>query len=127
MNAMAYTMMDELKEEELFHNEIDKRKKENVELFELKYAKKWSEYEVANWLGLIGMEMYATYFCKEGVDGMMLLEDINEEMLMCNFGVKKIHAKKIMREICNLKTIIGKEVEIGKDEIIKDDEMDNMR
>jgi len=106
MNTMVDSMKEELTHEAEFKNEMVKRIEENPEILNRENAAEWTEYEVVHWIEQMGMERYARYFAQENVDGAMLLEDVDEDLLTSNLGVRSIHAKKIMREINNLKRAV---------------------
>jgi len=106
MTGMVVEMKEKLTEEQQFQQEVDKRMDENPEALASENAMNWTKYEVAVWLSQMQMERYVRYFADEGVDGSMLLEDMNQNMLETNLAVRTIHAKKIMREIYNLKKAV---------------------
>lgn len=64
---------------------------------------KWSVLEVQKWLRKSGLDQYALNFKENAVDGMMLLNDINAEILQRDLGVKPLHLKKFEREMLVLK------------------------
>lgn len=63
----------------------------------------WSEEEVADWLKQEGLKKYAKQFKKEGIDGRVLLIDLNKTNLKRDLGVKSVHVDKIMRGIQELR------------------------
>ena len=87
-----------------FNSEKAKRIEENPDILKPENAAQWTEFEVVSWLEQMGMERYGRYFAEERVDGTMLLEDVDEDLLVSNLGIRSIHAKKIMREITVLKS-----------------------
>lgn len=67
---------------------------------------KWTVEDVQSWLGRTNLKMYTTQFLNQGVDGGILLNDINEENLRTDLGVASLHVSKFMREICKLRESI---------------------
>jgi len=63
----------------------------------------WSSLEVQSWLQTVGLGNYKASFKENAVDGMMLLNDINADILKQDLGVKALHLKKFEREILTLK------------------------
>mmetsp|Transcript_25903 Transcript_25903/g.22643 ORF Transcript_25903/g.22643 Transcript_25903/m.22643 type:complete len:1251 (-) Transcript_25903:273-4025(-) len=63
----------------------------------------WSEEEVADWLKQEGLKKYAKQFKKEGIDGRVLLIDLNKTNLKRDLGVKSVHVDKLMRGIQELR------------------------
>merc|ERR1719461_2673395 len=64
----------------------------------------WTDEEVSDWLKQIGLKKYAKQFGKEGIDGKVLLVDLNKTNLKRDLGVKSVHVDKIMRGIQELRT-----------------------
>eukprot|EP00484_Ammonia_sp_Unknown_P030256 CAMPEP_0197031706 /NCGR_PEP_ID=MMETSP1384-20130603/10628_1 /TAXON_ID=29189 /ORGANISM="Ammonia sp." /LENGTH=1144 /DNA_ID=CAMNT_0042461273 /DNA_START=74 /DNA_END=3508 /DNA_ORIENTATION=- len=106
MSTMVDTMRVELTQEQEFKQEMEKRVTENPDMMVPENAFKWTPYEVVHWVESLGMERYARYFAQENVDGPMLLEDVTEDLLTSQLGVRAIHAKKIMREVTVLKKAV---------------------
>eukprot|EP01084_Bolivina_argentea_P085968 155399_1 len=106
MTGMVEVMQVEVNTELEFENEMKDRIEKNPELLDSSNAFKWTKFEVAHWITQLGMERYSRYFAQESVDGPMLLEDMTQEMLETNLGVRTIHAKKILREITTLKKAV---------------------
>jgi len=75
---------------------------------------KWSALEVQSWLQNVGLGNYKPIFKENAVDGMMLLNDINADILKQDLGVKALHLKKFEREILSLKNKEEGEGEEGK-------------
>merc|ERR1712176_1422637 len=63
----------------------------------------WTDDEVSGWLKSIGLKKYAKQFGKEGIDGKVLLVDLNKTNLKRDLGVKSVHVDKIMRGIQELR------------------------
>merc|ERR1719474_444270 len=106
MFAMVEPMQQKLSEEEKFHHKMEQRLAENPDIMEPSNAMNWTKYEVARWVQEMQMERYVRYFVEERVDGPMLIEDMTQDMLESNLAVRTIHARKIMREIYNLKLAV---------------------
>ncbi|ETO28348.1 neurabin-1-like protein [Reticulomyxa filosa] len=69
-------------------------------------ADKWSTLEVCHWLNSIYLNKYANNFSSLSIDGSILLNDLDENMLTTELGIKKIHLKKCLREISKLKEAV---------------------
>jgi len=63
----------------------------------------WSQDEVCYWLYQMQVEMYIPRFMKMGIDGNILVGDVNEKWLKVDLGVSKLHITKILRELEKLK------------------------
>merc|ERR1719242_1029441 len=63
----------------------------------------WTDEEVSDWLKQSGLKKYAKQFGKEGIDGKVLLVDLNKTNLKRDLGVKSVHVDKIMRGIQELR------------------------
>ncbi|ETO19902.1 hypothetical protein RFI_17318, partial [Reticulomyxa filosa] len=68
-----------------------------------KYANKWNEWEVALKLRKEGLDEYAVAFVEKKIDGATLLYDLTDQLLLTEFGVKKIHLSKFRRITEDLK------------------------
>lgn len=64
---------------------------------------KWSVNDVQSWLRKKNLDMYSHQFMNQGVDGGILLNDINEEHLRRDLRVSGLHVSKFMREITALR------------------------
>ena len=64
----------------------------------------WTDDEVSDWLKQSGLKKYSKQFGKEGIDGKVLLVDLNKTNLKRDLGVKSVHVDKIMRGIQELRT-----------------------
>lgn len=64
----------------------------------------WSVGDVCNWIRTMkGMKKYVNSFEQESIDGKNLLEDVDLKLLEEAFEIPKLHAKKILQNIVNLK------------------------
>eukprot|EP01083_Nonionella_stella_P019633 54533_1 len=92
--------LDSLEDEAMFVEEIED---ENAvdDPFE------WSEDEVADWLKQCGLKKYSKQFAKEGIDGRVLLVDLNKTNLKRDLSVKSVHVDKLMRGIVELRMRSG--------------------
>jgi len=68
-------------------------------------ASQWSVDEVREWLMQMNLGMYAANFGRNGIDGQMLLNDLTDDILMNDLGVKRLHLKKFERQIDKLRGI----------------------
>eukprot|EP00485_Elphidium_margaritaceum_P001634 CAMPEP_0202688804 /NCGR_PEP_ID=MMETSP1385-20130828/4227_1 /ASSEMBLY_ACC=CAM_ASM_000861 /TAXON_ID=933848 /ORGANISM="Elphidium margaritaceum" /LENGTH=1128 /DNA_ID=CAMNT_0049343849 /DNA_START=77 /DNA_END=3463 /DNA_ORIENTATION=+ len=116
MTTMVDVMKEQVDQEIEFKQEMENRLETNPDILKPENAFKWTPYEVVHWVEQMGMERYSRYFAQENVDGPMLLEDVNEELLTQQLGVRAIHAKKIMREIVGLKKAVRGETDLLLDE-----------
>merc|ERR1719203_1257434 len=66
-------------------------------------AEDWSVKEVCYWLNRIHLDKYMKSFRDQIIDGSILLRDLDQMMLENELGIKRLHVKKIMREINKLK------------------------
>merc|ERR1712176_595231 len=91
---------DEFEDDEFGADYLDEMEDENAidDPFE------WSEEEVAEWLKQEGLKKYSKQFKKEGIDGRVLLVDLNKTNLKRDLGVKSVHVDKLMRGIQELRT-----------------------
>eukprot|EP01084_Bolivina_argentea_P043648 80397_1 len=67
----------------------------------------WTTEEVAYWIQSINFEQYAFIFYSLPIDGDMLIRDMSQESLIADCGVMKIHSRRILRQIDNLRKIIN--------------------
>merc|ERR1711897_94 len=67
----------------------------------------WTDDEVSDWLKQEGLKKYSKQFKKEGIDGRVLLVDLNKTNLKRDLGVKSVHVDKLMRGIQELRTRSG--------------------
>lgn len=70
----------------------------------------WECDEVAHWLSTINCPQYITLFLEQFIEGNILLNDINTDILVSELDVRKVHSSKIMREIYKLKKHIKNNV-----------------
>jgi len=66
----------------------------------------WTVEDVYNWLVSINLHLYGQTFRENGVDGDILKLDLNEDILMQDLNVKRLHVSKFMRELEKLKNNI---------------------
>lgn len=59
--------------------------------------------EVCHWLNKIHLDKYIGSFRNQIIDGSILLRDLDEAMLINELGIKRLHVKKVLREIAKLK------------------------
>ena len=67
-------------------------------------ATEWNPQEVAWWLDSIEMGQYSRQFAEDQVDGEMLLNDCNRNLLTNDMNIKPLHVGKILREIDRLRS-----------------------
>ncbi|ETO24298.1 hypothetical protein RFI_12857 [Reticulomyxa filosa] len=66
------------------------------------------ENEVCFWLYQMQVEMYIPRFLKMGIDGNILIGDVNEKWLKEDLGIAKLHITKILRELERLRAHTNK-------------------
>jgi hypothetical protein len=66
-------------------------------------AAAWSVEQVCAWLRRNNLDTYVQTFRQNGVDGQMLLNDVTEENLVSDLGVKSLHKNKMVRLIDELR------------------------
>jgi len=67
---------------------------------------KWSVSDVLKWLQRKGLHQYNDAFRSNSIDGMMLVNDIDTEMLIGDLKVKKLHIPKFERELAKLRQLM---------------------
>jgi len=65
-------------------------------------AELWNVKEVCFWLRQIHLDRYITPFREHHVDGSILMLDLNESLLVHTLNVRRLHVKKVLREIKKL-------------------------
>ena len=74
---------------------------------DLNNALDWTKEEVAHWLKTLQLKIYIASFFNKHIDGSILLNDVNKEMLQKTLKVKNLHLTKIVREIQSIKDKLG--------------------
>jgi hypothetical protein len=59
----------------------------------------WTVVQVCNWLNTSGLGMYQNVFGEQQVDGGILKNDLNADILENTLGVSKLHIGKFLREL----------------------------
>jgi hypothetical protein len=59
----------------------------------------WTVVQVGTWLNSNGLGMYQGVFGQQQVDGGILKNDLNEDILVNTLGVSKLHVGKFLREL----------------------------
>jgi len=91
-------------DEENFYNEIERKINEDPNFGKTSRATEWNPQEVAWWLDSIEMGQYSRQFAEDQVDGEMLLNDCNRNLLTNDMNIKPLHVGKILREIDRLRS-----------------------
>ena len=68
-------------------------------------ALEWTPKEVAFWLDSIELSQYARKFDEEQIDGSILLNDCNKNLLTIDMSIKPLHVGKILREVDKLRKL----------------------
>lgn len=63
----------------------------------------WKPAHVQKWLTQVGLQQYSSVFEANSVDGMMLLTDLTDEVLLTELNIKKLHMGKFKRELSKLR------------------------
>ena len=85
--------------------EMEEQAANNPEWAKPERALEWSPKEVAFWLDSIELNQYARKFDEEQVDGSILLNDCDNNLLRNDMGIKPLHVGKILREVDKLRKI----------------------
>ena len=108
MESMIVTYQTRLEKQAHFLDEIEREAAQNKNFGKLENADDWSNLEVCHWLTTIHLEKYIQSFADQIIDGSILIRDLDESILIQELGVKRIHVKKIMREIAKLRELSPK-------------------
>mmetsp|Transcript_9486 Transcript_9486/g.14529 ORF Transcript_9486/g.14529 Transcript_9486/m.14529 type:complete len:287 (+) Transcript_9486:92-952(+) len=122
MNAMVSSYATRVNDDAAFLNEIEDEAEVNAEFGKAERAEEWSVKEVCYWLNHIHLDKYIKAFRAQIIDGSILLRDLDESILMNELGVKRLHVKKLLREITKLKNKspkLKREINDGRDELIQ--------
>merc|ERR1712087_706278 len=103
MGSMVGTFQTTVNQEAAFLDEIEAEAHENDNFGQSERADEWSVKEVCHWLNRIHLDKYIGSFRNQIIDGSILLRDLDEAMLINELGIKRLHVKKILREITKLK------------------------
>lgn len=122
MSAMVSSYQNRLNDEATFLDEIQDEAEDNEDFAKEERADEWTVKEVCFWLNKIHLDKYIKGFRDQIIDGSILLRDLDESMLLNELGIKKLHVKKLIREITKLKnkaTKLKKENNDTRDELIQ--------
>merc|ERR1712129_457487 len=103
MNAMVSSYQNKLEKEADFLDEMEDEAMHNSDFANAQRAEDWSVKEVCYWLNRIHLDKYMKAFRDQIIDGSILLRDLDPFMLENELSVKRLHVRKIMREIEKLK------------------------
>merc|ERR1712083_503448 len=121
-NLMVNSYQSKLEKEADFLDEMEEEAMQNDNFGSVERAEEWSVKEVCYWLNRIHLDKYMKAFREQIIDGSILLRDLDQAMLESELGIKRLHLKKIMREIEKLKAKslkFKKESKDSRDELIK--------
>jgi len=122
LGAMVGNFQVSVNQEAAFLDEIEAEAEENGNFAKPERADEWSVKEVCHWLNKIHLDKYIGSFRNQIIDGSILLRDLDEAMLQNELGIKRLHVKKVLREIAKLKAKcpkIKKENNDNRDELIQ--------
>lgn len=103
MQSMVNSYQTRLNDEAAFLDEIQDEAEENEDFAKPERADEWTVKEVCFWLNKIHLDKYIKGFRDQIIDGSILLRDLDEKMLLNELGIKRLHVKKVLREITKLK------------------------
>eukprot|EP01083_Nonionella_stella_P219736 786814_1 len=103
MNQMVNSYSSRVEADAQFLNEIEDEAADNDEFGKPENAENWSVKEVCYWLNNIHLDKYIQPFKSQIIDGSILLRDLDQQMLVNELAVKRLHVKKLIREINKLK------------------------
>jgi len=121
MSAMVNSYQSRVAEEAEFLDEMQHEAEQSEDFARPSRAEEWSVKEVCFWLNKIHLDKYIKPFRDQIIDGSILLRDLDEQMLVNELGVKRLHVKKLQREIGKLlskSTKLKKESNDQRDELI---------
>lgn len=122
LGAMVGNFTVSVNQEAAFLDEIEAEAEENGNFGKMERADEWSVKEVCHWLNKIHLDKYIGNFRNQIIDGSILLRDLDEAMLIKELGIKRLHVKKVLREIAKLKAKcpkIKKENNDNRDDLIQ--------
>eukprot|EP01084_Bolivina_argentea_P109205 195174_1 len=122
MTAMVSSYQTRVTEDASFLDEMQYEADQDENFAAPERAEDWSVKEVCFWLNRIHLDKYIKPFRDQIIDGSILLRDLDEAMLINELGIKRLHVKKILREISKLKNKspkLKKESNNTRDELIQ--------
>jgi len=122
MSAMVNSYQSRVAEEADFLDEIQHEASQSPDFAKPERADEWSVKEVCYWLNTIHLDKYIKPFRDQIIDGSILLRDLDDAMLVNELGVKRLHVKKLQREIGKLaakSAKLKKESNDQRDELIE--------
>jgi len=104
MSSMVNSYQSRINQQAEFLDEMQYEAENNKDFGKVENAEEWSVKEVCYWLTTIHLDKYIKSFHDQIIDGSILLRDLDDSMLINELGIKRLHVKKILREINKLKT-----------------------
>jgi len=120
MSAMVNSYQSRVAEEAEFLDEMQHSASQSPDFAKAERAEEWSVKEVCFWLNTIHLDKYIKPFRDQIIDGSILLRDLDDAMLVNELGVKRLHVKKLQREIGKL---AGKSAKLKKESNDQRDEL----
>lgn len=105
MAGMLYQYTKRVNQEMQFYDELEATATANPEFAKPERAISWTIKEVCWWLIKLHLEKYAKTFSELGIDGNILLYDIDEDILEREVGIRPLHMRKLMRELNKLRKV----------------------
>jgi len=102
MVSLTSNIVDSVQVEAKFYEEMEKRA-DDPSFANPDNAPQWSPAEVAFWLDSIDFGQYSRRFHDDAIDGSILLNDVDRQMLQGEMGIKRLHIGKMLREIEKLR------------------------
>eukprot|EP01083_Nonionella_stella_P005657 16353_1 len=103
--------MVKTEEEEEYFVSMEKEAESNPQWAKPERALEWTPKEVAFWLDTIELGQYARKFDNEQVDGSILLNDCDKNLLQREMTIKPLHVGKILREVDKLRKMNADELQ----------------
>jgi len=120
MSSMVSSFQSRVADDADFLDEIQHEASQSPEFAKAERAEEWSVKEVCFWLSKIHLDKYIKPFRDQIIDGSILLRDLDDAMLVNELGVKRLHVKKLQREIGKL---AGKSAKMKKESNDQRDEL----
>merc|ERR1712087_989622 len=120
MSAMVSSYTARVAQEAEFLDEMQHEAEQSEDFAKASRAEEWSVKEVCFWLNRIHLDKYIKPFRDQIIDGSILLRDLDDQMLVNELGVKRLHVKKLQREIGKL---AGKSAKLKKESNDQRDEL----
>ncbi|ETO34330.1 hypothetical protein RFI_02765 [Reticulomyxa filosa] len=85
---------------------LSRKAQENKNFAQDMHASEWTTEEVAYWLKRVDLEEYVPQFVQGNVNGDILLNDLDRDMMTHHLKIKPLHYKRLLRHIEQLRMVI---------------------